>query len=79
MLKVLLLVICDNCHELFSYSRLTEGKPKYWAMDAQPLEEMAIDHGWIRTVNTKHGMFHYCQACDREESNFHSYLQQAQL
>jgi hypothetical protein len=79
VLKVLLFVICDNCHNLFPYSRLTEGKPKYWAMDAQPLEDMAKDQGWISAVNTKQGTFHYCQTCEKKERDFHSYLQVAYL
>lgn len=60
MLKVSLIVCCDDCRCLFPFSRFASDDTAAWRVHGDSLTTMAQDAGWTRS---ECGKFHYCPNC----------------
>lgn len=63
MLKVLLLLDCDNCREMFPFSRFAGDDSTAWKVHGDILTKMADDAGW---AHTESGSSHLCPDCWEE-------------
>jgi hypothetical protein len=60
MLKVLLMIDCDFCRQLFRFSLFASEDLTAWGVHGQGLATMAEAQGWQRSLC---GNFHYCPHC----------------
>ena len=63
MLKVLLLIDCDSCRQLFEFSRTASEDTIAWRVHGRTLVNMATKSGWFESDDAN---YHYCPACTEE-------------
>jgi hypothetical protein len=66
MKKVLLLIDCDSCRQLYTYSRLASEDTTAWEHHGNHLIDLALREGWAESDCRN---FQYCPRCfqDYEE------------
>ena len=71
MMKVLLMIDCDSCRELFSFSRTASDDTSAWRVHGTNLVRMAIEHGWAESQDCN---YHYCPKCADELEEMFQYI-----
>jgi hypothetical protein len=66
MKKVLLLIDCDSCRQLYVHSRVASEDTTAWELHGNNLIKMAVRDGWGESCCRN---FQYCPSCleDNEE------------
>ena len=63
MKKVLLLIDCDFCRKLYTYSRFASEDTMAWAVHGNNIVAMAANDGWGESECRN---FHYCPDCIKD-------------
>jgi hypothetical protein len=66
MMKVLLLIDCDCCRQLFHLSRTASTDRIAWTVHSDNLEKIACTNGWEISED---GNSHYCPDCLSDSEN----------
>lgn len=64
MLKVLLLIDCDGCRNIFHYSRFASEDNTAWRIHGDNLIKMAESNGWNESSD---GNSHFCPSCLQQD------------